>query len=448
MAKSKGLVKEELINNVISMILHRTLNEGDFLPSIRSMSTFYNISRGTVLVVYKHLESMGYIQGIERSGYIVVNKTYQGTSGHEHPINSPTVQIVSPDEDELTQQQLTKLYQRQPCKLPPQFIKRWASNYNHLSQQSPSINIYSLQRFLKLSRGITVEEKSLLLLPGYQESLGLIALFLQEHRKKKVIIIEDPCSPQVKELFTQFQFDIISVATDSDGLLVDALPDITDVALLCMPTLQYPTATRLSEDRKQQLYRWAADRRIIIIEDDSYAMLGFGKNISPPLYLCQEQTTVIYLTQLIEVLGSTYNLAIIALPPMLVEPFRRLNQALYSNYPPVSFSIVDYFLSSSYLMKYLTTLVEERETKTQLAKLICTERLLTSSVNFQQNGGFCCFSLSKVNTPNEFINTAFFPITRQTVVLNDERYFLFPYTHLSLSELERLSRQLLPSLTT
>ncbi|WP_241647744.1 aminotransferase class I/II-fold pyridoxal phosphate-dependent enzyme [Rosenbergiella metrosideri] len=447
MARSKGLVKEELINNIISMIIHGTLNEGDFLPSIRSMSTFYNISRGTVLVVYKHLESMGYIQGIERSGYIVVKKAYLGTSDYELPLNPPTAQMISTDEEESTQQHLTKLYQRKPCKLPAQFIKRWASNYDNFLQQNPSFNLYSLQRFLKLSRGITVDEKSLLLLSGYQESLGLIALFLQEHHKKK-IILEDPCSPKIKELFAQFQFDIISVATDSDGLLVDQLPDITDVALLCMPTLQYPTATRLSEDRKQRLYRWAAKRRIIIIEDDSYAMLGFGKNISPPLYLCQKQTPVIYLTQLIEVLGSTYNLAIITLPPMLVEPFRRLNQALHSNYPPASFSIIDYFLSSSYLMKYLTTLVEERQAKTQIAKIICTERLPTHSINFQENGGFCSFSLSKSNTPKEFVNTAFFPITPQWVETSDERYFLFPHTLMSLSELEKLSRQLLPALAT
>lgn len=440
MAGTKGLVKEEIINTIISMIMQGSLNKGDFLPSIRSMSAHYNTSRGTVLVVYKHLESMGYIQGFERSGYVVAidrcANALESRLQHKGASSNPYL-----EGEDLTERQLNKLLQRKPCKLPPHFIKRWASNYDNFSRSLNSMNGGHLQRFLKLSRGITIDERSLLLLSGYREALGLIALFLQQ-QQKKVLIVEDPCSPEIKELFRLFNFEIISVATDDHGLRVDALPDIHDAALLCMPTLQYPTATRLSDNRKHQLYRWASKHKIIIIEDDSYAMLGFGKSISPPLFLCQNRATIIYLTQLVEMLGCTYNLAIIGLPPLLEEPFKRLNQSLHSHYPPSSFFIVESFLSSTYLMKYLTTLIEERQAKARIAKIICTEQLITQNLNFQEESGFFFFSAKKADIAEELINTVFFPFPLAADEQKDAWHLLFPHTLLTLSELEKLRLQL------
>ena len=448
MSKAKGLVKEEIINDIISMIIQGTINKGDFLPSIRSMSTRYNISRGTVLVIYKHLESMGYIQGFERSGYVVVNN-----GSHSLPTVSWVDKVQDITMDSLhslsadNQAPLAKLLQRKPCKLPPHFIKRWASNYDNFSRSSSSLSINHLQRFLKLARGITIEENTLMLHSGYQEALTLIALFLQQYVKRKVIIVQEPCAANIKELFTQFQFDILSVATDHQGLQTDDLPDITDASLLCMPTLHYPTATRLSEDRREQLYHWAADRNILLIEDDSYAMLGFGKTLSPPLYLHQKPVTVIYLTQLIEILGSAYNLAMLVLPPTLIDTFRRLNLTLSSTYPPTSYYMVESFLSSSYLMKYLTTLIEERHAKSSLAKTICSEQLLTRSLNFQQECGFCYFTAEERDIAPELINTVFFPVTSPTLSADKSCHFLFPHTLLTLTELEKISSQLttLPS---
>lgn len=441
MARVNGLIKEEIINNIISMIIKGTLNEGDFLPSIRSMSSHYKISRGTVLVIYKHLESMGYIQGYERSGYIVVKSATNSIADSSIPPLFPSSVVIT-DSVDSTQQKLSKLQHRKPCKLPPHFIKRWASNYDNFSRNLSSMKTGHLQRFLQLSRGITLEERSLLLLPGYQEALVLIALFLQKRSNKNILLVEDPCSPKTIELFTQLKFEIIPVPTDSQGLCIDALPDITDATLLCMPTLHYPTATRLSETRKSYLYSWAAKNRNLIIEDDSYSMLGFGKNISPPLFLHQEHVTIIYLTQLTEMLGDTYNLAIVALPPELEDTFKRLNQALCSHYPPASFSMIESFLSSSYLMKYLTSLIEERQAKIDIAKIICTEYLLTENVNLHEESGFCSFTAKKSTISSELINSVFFPIKRMTPLQDEHEMFLFPHALLTLPELEKIRSQL------
>lgn len=439
MVKAKGSVKEEIINDIVSMIINGILNKGDFLPSIRCMSSQYNVSRGTILVVYKQLESMGYIQGFERSGYKVIKNSGSPQSftlqqADSHP------QDLSPSLKEETDRQLQRLQQRQSCKLPPHFIKRWASDYDNFSRSISSFDTSQLQRFIKLSRGMTVESDSILLLSGYQEALTLIALYLQQ-RKQMVLILEEPCSPHARLLFKQFNFDIISVPVDQEGICVAKLPLVTDATLLCMPTLQYPMATRLSAERKAQLYQWAADNRIMIIEDDSYAMLGFGNSLSPPLFLQPNNVTIIYLTQLIEVLGSSYNVALLVLPPRLIEDFNKLNTLLSSTYPPVNYYMVENFLASSYLMKYLTALLEERQIKSRLAREICLNQLSTLELNHDDEYGFSCFLARVSEIPTNLINSVLFPLTTPTQ--HNHQYFLFPHGLLTQTELERVNASLL-----
>ncbi|PIJ47014.1 PLP-dependent aminotransferase family protein [Tatumella sp. OPLPL6] len=438
MTKPKGLVKEKITNDIVSMIIQGTLNKGDILPSIRSMSSRYNVSRGTILIVYKQLESIGYIQGFERSGYVVIKNGYSPPPPTLQQTGSLTCDVASVPRD-FTEQQLERLQQRRSCKLPPHFIKRWASDYANFSRSISSFEAEPLQRFITLSRGMTVEANALLLFSGYQEALTLIALFLQQ-RQQNVLIVEEPCSPKIRALFTQLNFEIISVPIDQQGLCVNELPSITDATLLCMPTLQYPMATRLSENRQAQLYQWAARNRILIIEDDSYAMLGFGKTLSPPLFLQQERVSIIYLTQLIELVGSSYNLAILVLPPSLIADFNVLNKALSSTYPPVNFYMVEAFLSSSYLMKYLTSLLEERHMKSTRAREICQTQLSVLQLNHHDDCGFSCFLAEESDIPEELVNTIFFPLG--TFSEQDKKYYLFPHGLLTHAELEKVSTTL------
>jgi len=439
MTKAKGLVKEEIINDIVSMIINGTLNKGDLLPSIRCMSSQYKVSRGTILVVYKQLESMGYIQGFERSGYRVIKNRTAAPSSMLSQVNCHPQYLSIPPKEE-TERQLQRLDQRRTCKLPPHFIKRWASDYDNFLRSISSFDTSHLQRFIKLSRGMAVESDSLLLFPGYQEALTLIALYLQQ-RKKMILIIEEPCPSNTRVLFSQLGFEIISVPVDQEGICVAHLPLVMDATLLCMPTLQYPMATRLSAERKAQLYQWAASNNILIIEDDSYAMLGFGHSLSPPLFSRPNNATIIYLTQLIEIVGSSYNVALLVLPPSLIADFNRLNSVLSSTYPPVNFYIIEAFLASSYLMKYLTALLEERQIKSKLAREICLNQLSTLELNHDDEYGFSCFLARVSEIPIHLINTVLFPIT--TLSQHDPQYFLFPHGLLTQSELERVNASLL-----
>jgi len=436
--KAKGIVKEEIINDIISMIIQGTLNEGDLLPSIRSMSTRYNVSRGTILVVYKQLESIGYIQGFERSGYVVLRQ--------DKPLSSATV--IYHEETRLLPlsqpvEQLARFMERKPCRLPVHFIKRWVRNYekNH-NQRNVTSSASYLPRFLKLSRRLEISDQSLLLLPGYQEALTLVALFLKQETQCNTVLIEQPCDTIIRRLFIQFNFQVIDILVDENGLMVEDLPTIPFATLLCMPSLQYPTATQLSHERKEKLHLWALHNQAIIIEDDRFAMLSFGKNISPPLLSHSSELTIIYLTHLFEMIGTTYNLGLMVVPKHLSNAFYSLHSMTTSTPLPTNVYIVGDFLASSYFMKYLTSLIEERQHKAALAYNICTQHLSLEQLNFHEEAGFCYCSTGESMIPDEFINTFFFPIIDHNIPHQIYPNFIFPYAQLTITELEKMITQL------
>lgn len=441
MQVSKKIIKEKIITDITTMILQGVLHKGDFLPSIRVMSSRYKVSRGTVMLVYKYLESMGYIQGFERSGYLVTGPITSQKCTSGTVITSNTHHSVSPILSAT--QHYQKLLDRQPCLIPLHFVKRWMMN-----QEKPLINRQpfstdNLLRFLTLSRGISAENQQLLLFPGRQEALTLLALFLRTQQANPTIILEDPCDSRVCQLFVKLSFNVMKVPVDQQGLQVDKLPRVPNATLLCMPSLQFPTAARMSEQRRAHLYQWAELHQATIIEDDSYSMLGFGQDKTAPLCKPSAKYTSFYLTQLHELTGLSYNLSLIIAPTQHVVELSRLQQWVQSTSYPNSFSLVDAFLGSSYFMKYLTALLDERHQKQLLAINKIKECLPLVELNSQSFGGFCYFTLPTNFIPHSLINRCFFLCqTEKQTKESSYSSFIYPFTLFHLNEIERMNREL------
>ncbi|VFS48845.1 GntR family transcriptional regulator [Budvicia aquatica] len=67
----KGNIQNQLVTNIIDLINQGELKFGDYLPSIRSMSDHFSISRSSVIGAYEKLASLGVVQSKERSGFFV-----------------------------------------------------------------------------------------------------------------------------------------------------------------------------------------------------------------------------------------------------------------------------------------------------------------------------------------------------------------------------------------
>lgn len=67
-------IYEQIKNQIINQIMSDELNEGDLIPSIRSLANDIKISVMTIKKAYDELENEGYIQSVQGKGTFVASK--------------------------------------------------------------------------------------------------------------------------------------------------------------------------------------------------------------------------------------------------------------------------------------------------------------------------------------------------------------------------------------
>ena len=456
---NKQTIKQQIIDDVCQMIFIGTLKRGDFLPSIRTMSDRYKVSRGTVMLVYKSLESLGYIQGHERSGYLVT-----GTPALADPSPDPlidhTVSGVIPESAD-NRSPATCVYQwlehHHRMQLPKHFIRRWCLN-NSSARQPAGWNQSevsdrqlrkSLCRFIRISRGISLQPENLLMLSGMQEALLLIGKTLASTRKNVTVLVEDPCPLNVQELFRCLNFQVIPVTVDDQGIRVEEFPLKGADLIFTSPALQFPTGSCLSMTRRHKLCQWAARHNALIIENDSAAMLGFGQSVIPALSRHYPDPQIIYLTHLSELTGNGMNICCIAAPVRLMQLMQRYLPLLNSETNPLTRALLSAFFDSSHFMKYLTDSLQTRKHKALLALKGIQQLWPETRACGLNNAGFLTFRAEVKLIPEELLNHTLFPldIFRHTPREQgqSQQSVIYPFGLLSVNEIEKINHQLLMS---
>ncbi len=453
---NKQTIKQQIIDDVCQMIFIGTLKRGDFLPSIRLMSDRYKVSRGTVMLVYKSLESLGYIQGHERSGYLVT-----GTPELTEPVTPAVTEYLADHrEPESVEKKnaATRVYQwlehHYRMQLPRHFIRRWCLNNSSARQPAGWVHSdvsdrqlrKSLCRFIRLSRGISLQPDNLLMLSGIQEALLLIGTTLASTRQQVTVLVEDPCPPNVRELFQCLNFQVIPIAVDDQGMRVEDFPLQGADLILTSPALQFPTGSSLSAVRRRKLRQWATRHDALIIENDSFAMLGFGQSVIPALSQHYPDPQVIYLTHLAELTGNGMNICCITAPLPFMQLMQHFLPLLISETNPLTRALLSAFLDSAHFMKYLTASLQTRQQKSALAQEGIALWAPEIRCCGMKNAGFLTFRAEIRQVPEELLNQSFFLLDsfRHTPQETGQKQqsILYPFGLLSISDIGKINQQL------
>lgn len=129
----------------------------------------------------------------------------------------------------------------------------------------------ALAEWLTTTRGLAAGPGDILLTRGSQMALFLAARAVT--KRGEAIAVEAPGYPLAWAAFRAAGAGVVGVPVDNEGIDVDALaslvrqrPDIR--AVLVTPHHHYPTTTTLGAARRLTLLRLAAERRLMVIEDD------------------------------------------------------------------------------------------------------------------------------------------------------------------------------------
>ena len=133
-------------------------------------------------------------------------------------------------------------------------------------------------------QGADVTAENILIVSGSQQGLDLLGKTLIDTGSK--VLVETPSYLGALQSFSQYQPQYVSVPSDDDGLLPDAItPELASGGrfLYALPNFQNPTGRTLTRQRREALVANAARLGLPIIEDDPYGELRYAGEPQPGL---------------------------------------------------------------------------------------------------------------------------------------------------------------------
>lgn len=167
-------------------------------------------------------------------------------------------------------------------------------------------------------KGIAATADELLVFNGSQSALDTLGKVLLS--PGDCIALESPSYLGALSAFGVYQPRYISIASDDEGILPEAL----DAALerhaikfiYLVTTFQNPTGRTMSRQRRQQIADIVKRRRALVVEDDPYSDLRYRGEALPPLHSFAPGNTV-YISTLSKIFAPGLRLGFCLAPALI-----------------------------------------------------------------------------------------------------------------------------------
>jgi len=327
----------ELARSITSDIRSGRLRAGVRLPGSRSLAERLGVSRSTVVRAYAELVAEGWLASRPGSGMVVVEvedaplrhgRTPSGTGfslpplPHRTPLQAPVpdcryrMEGGTPDLRLLPLEELARAYRRVLRGRGRRLV-----DYGDPAGEPRLRQV--LSTWLAETRGLADEPDRLIALRGSQMCLSLVARAVVRPGDK--VGVEALGYAPAWGALEAAGARLVGVPVDEDGLRVDLLPDDLR-AVYVTPHHQYPTTALMSAPRRMALLRWAAERRVPVLEDDYDHEFHFGGRPVLPLASMDRAGVVVYIGTLSKAFAPGLRLGWVVGPPALVERLAALRR--------------------------------------------------------------------------------------------------------------------------
>jgi 2-aminoadipate transaminase len=184
------------------------------------------------------------------------------------------------------------------------------------------------------AEGMKVDPDDLIVTTGGQQVIDLVTKTLID--PGDVIVAEAPTYPGAVPTFSSYQADVVQVEMDSDGMRIDLLEETLDKLerdgrrpkfIYTIPSFQNPAGVTMSLERRERLVDVAAQRELLVLEDNPYGLLRYEGQPLPPLYALDRGVYVMYLGTFSKILSPGIRLGWVVAPPPVLEKINLGKQA-------------------------------------------------------------------------------------------------------------------------
>ena len=200
-----------------------------------------------------------------------------------------------------------------------------------------------------------VDPAQVLITTGSQQGLDLLAKILID--KGSPILVETPTYLGALQAFTPMEPEVISVASDDEGIDVNDLVRKAQGArfLYLLPNFQNPTGRTMTEARRAALSAKAAELGLPIVEDNPYGDLWF--DAPPPLPLsARNPDGCLYLGSFSKVLAPGLRLGFLVAPKVLYPKLLQAKQAADLHSPGFNQRMIAEVMKDGFLDRHVPTI--------------------------------------------------------------------------------------------
>jgi len=204
--------------------------------------------------------------------------------------------------------------------------------------------------------GANVSPEHVLVTTGSQQALDLIAKVLVE--KDRDLLVETPTYLGALQAFSLFEPNFVSVPCDDDGPLIRELTAASarpTSGFYLLPNFQNPSGRRIALARRQEISAAAADRNLLLIEDDPYGELSYAGDRMPSL-LSMNPPGVVYTGSFSKVLAPGLRVGFAVAPPAIFRKLVQAKQAADLHTPSFTQRIVYEVIKDGFLEQHIPTI--------------------------------------------------------------------------------------------
>jgi 2-aminoadipate transaminase len=187
---------------------------------------------------------------------------------------------------------------------------------------------------MRADGGMRVDPDHMIVTTGGQQVIDLVTKTLID--PGDVIIAEAPTYPGAVPTFSSYEADVVQIEIDADGMRIDLLEERLGELeregrrpkfIYTVPSFQNPAGVTMSLERRQRLVEIAAEREILVLEDNPYGLLRYEGQPLPPLYALDGGVYVMYLGTFSKILSPGIRLGWVVAPAPVLEKINLGKQA-------------------------------------------------------------------------------------------------------------------------
>jgi 2-aminoadipate transaminase len=200
-----------------------------------------------------------------------------------------------------------------------------------------------------------VDPNQVLITTGSQQGLDLVAKILIDAGSK--ILVETPTYLGALQAFTPMEPEVVSVASDNEGVNVDDLSDKANGArfLYVLPNFQNPTGRTMTEARRHALSHRASELGLPLIEDNPYGDLWFDAPPPAPL-TARNPEGCVYMGSFSKILAPGLRLGFVVAPKALYPKLLQAKQAADLHSPSFNQRMVSEVMKDGFLDRHVPTI--------------------------------------------------------------------------------------------